>query len=123
MNTKSDVVKDRRNPLKTARGLGSSQSGVGHWWIQRVTAAALVVLGIWFVFTVLHLLHADYASARAAVAQRVHHGARQPEVRERCRGGGVGHVYESTRRRTVPGMLDSAATASSSMPAATSVTT
>lgn len=69
MNAKSAVVKDRRHPLKTARGLGSSQSGVAHWWTQRVTAAALVVLGIWFVITVLHLLHADYASARAAVAQ------------------------------------------------------
>lgn len=58
-----------RNPLKTARGLGSSQSGVGHWWSQRVTAAALVLLGVWFVVTVLSLLHADYASARAAVAR------------------------------------------------------
>jgi succinate dehydrogenase / fumarate reductase, membrane anchor subunit len=58
-----------RNPLKTARGLGSSQSGVGHWWSQRVTAAALVLLGVWFVVTVLSLLHADYASARAVVAR------------------------------------------------------
>ena len=69
MSVKDAVVKDRRNPLKTARGLGSSQSGVGHWWTQRVTAAALVLLGIWFVVTVLCLLHADYATARAAVAK------------------------------------------------------
>jgi succinate dehydrogenase / fumarate reductase, membrane anchor subunit len=69
MNAKDAVVKDRRNPLKTARGLGSSQSGVGHWWTQRVTAAALVLLGIWFVVTVLCLLHADYATARATVAK------------------------------------------------------
>ncbi|GAB2550745.1 succinate dehydrogenase, hydrophobic membrane anchor protein [Rhodanobacter koreensis] len=69
MNTKSIAIKDRRNPLKTARGLGSSQSGVGHWWTQRVTAAALVLLGLWFVATVLCLLHADYATAHAAVAR------------------------------------------------------
>jgi succinate dehydrogenase / fumarate reductase membrane anchor subunit len=69
MSAKETAVKDRRNPLKVARGLGSSQSGVEHWWIQRMTAAALVPLGIWFVFTVLCLLHADYAAARATVAR------------------------------------------------------
>lgn len=69
MSAKETAVKDRRNPLKIARGLGSSQSGVEHWWTQRLTAAALVLLGIWFVVTVLCLLHADYATARACVAK------------------------------------------------------
>lgn len=69
MNAKDTVVKDQRNPLKVARGLGSSQSGVGHWWTQRVTAAALALLGVWFVVTVLCLLHADYATAHATVAK------------------------------------------------------
>ena len=69
MSTKDAVVKDRRNPMKIARGLGSAQSGVDHWWVQRLTAAALVLLGIWFVVTVLCLLHADYDTARATVAQ------------------------------------------------------
>ena len=62
-------AKDLRNPLKRARGLGSAQSGVGHWWTQRITAVALILLGLWFVFTVLSLLHADYATAKAAVAK------------------------------------------------------
>jgi succinate dehydrogenase / fumarate reductase, membrane anchor subunit len=62
-------AKDLRQPLKVARGLGSSQSGVGHWWTQRVTAVALIALGIWFVLLVISLLHADYAAARAAVAR------------------------------------------------------
>lgn len=69
MSAKDVAVKDRRNPLKTARGLGSAQSGVEHWWTQRVTAVALVLLGLWFVVTVLCLLHADYATARATVAK------------------------------------------------------
>ena len=69
MSAKDTVMKDRRNPLKVARGLGSSQSGVGHWWTQRMTAAALVLLGGWFVITVLCLLHADYATAHATVAK------------------------------------------------------
>jgi succinate dehydrogenase / fumarate reductase membrane anchor subunit len=62
-------AKDLRNPLKRARGLGSAQSGVGHWWTQRTTAVGLIVLGLWFVILVLGLLHSDYASARTAVAK------------------------------------------------------
>ena len=68
MSAKDAVAKDRRNPMKIARGLGSAKSGVEHWWVQRLTAAALVLLGVWFVVLVLRLLHADYATARAVVA-------------------------------------------------------
>ena len=64
-----DVRRELRNPLKRARGLGSAQSGVGHWWTQRVTAAALVFLGVWFVLTVLGALHADYTTARSIIAK------------------------------------------------------
>ena len=65
----STNAKDLRNPLKRARGLGSAQFGVSHWWTQRVTAAALVLLGLWLVITVLGLLHTDYATARATIAK------------------------------------------------------
>jgi len=62
-------VNDLRNPLERARGLGSAKSGVGHWWMQRLTALALLVLGIWFVFLVLALVHAGYAGAHAMLAK------------------------------------------------------
>jgi succinate dehydrogenase / fumarate reductase membrane anchor subunit len=41
--------------LHKAEGLGSAKSGVNHWIMQRVTALALIPLGIWFVgyFTVI----------------------------------------------------------------------
>ncbi len=68
MSAEKAVVTDRRDPLKIARGLGSAHSGVHHWWVQRVTAAALVVLGIWFVILVLSLLGADYVTARTTLA-------------------------------------------------------
>jgi succinate dehydrogenase / fumarate reductase membrane anchor subunit len=58
-----------RTPLKNALGLGSARQGAHHFIIQRVTAVALVLLGGWFVWTVLSLLHLDYAGARAFVAQ------------------------------------------------------
>lgn len=62
-------AKDLQHPLKRARGLGSAQFGVSHWWSQRVTAVALIVLGLWFVALVASLLHADYGTARATVAK------------------------------------------------------
>lgn len=62
-------AKDLRHPIKRARGLGSSQSGVGHWWTQRMTAIALVLLGLWFVVTVLRVVHGEYASAHSLVAR------------------------------------------------------
>lgn len=65
-----DVRSQLRHPMKHARGLGSAQHGVDHWWTQRVTAAALIALGLWFVVTVLSLLHADYATAKAMVARQ-----------------------------------------------------
>ncbi len=38
-----------RSPLGRVLGLGSAKGGSGHWYSQRVTAVALVVLGLWFV--------------------------------------------------------------------------
>ena len=58
-----------RTPLARVRGLGSAQAGVGHWWQQRLTALALLGLGLWFVVLTLGLLRAGYASAHAALAQ------------------------------------------------------
>lgn len=54
-----------RSHLGIVRGLGSAKSGTHHWWMQRVTAVALVPLSLWFVATVLKLAAADYATAVA----------------------------------------------------------
>jgi|SRR5699024_8684426 len=35
--------------LRRARGLGASKSGAGQWWLQRVTAVALVPLIVWLL--------------------------------------------------------------------------
>lgn len=54
-----------RTPLARAQGLGSAHSGVKHFWRQRVTAAALVPLSIWFVWAALSLIGADRQSVTA----------------------------------------------------------
>jgi succinate dehydrogenase / fumarate reductase membrane anchor subunit len=45
-----------QTPLHKVQGLGASHSGTGHFWRQRVTALALVPLGLWFTFAILGLV-------------------------------------------------------------------
>ncbi len=40
---------DYRTPLSGVRGLGSAKSGTTHWWMQRVTAVALIPLSFWLI--------------------------------------------------------------------------
>lgn len=49
-----------RTPLSEAKGLGSAKEGASHWWMQRLTAVALVPLAIWFAFAVAMLGNASY---------------------------------------------------------------
>ncbi|MBA3582390.1 MAG: succinate dehydrogenase, hydrophobic membrane anchor protein [Gammaproteobacteria bacterium] len=58
-----------RSPLGQARGLGSAKHGLHHWWVQRVTALALIPLCLWLVFSIAALGHADHAIVLAWIAQ------------------------------------------------------
>ena len=40
---------DYRSPLAKVRGLGSAKAGTSHWWMQRVTAVALIPLSFWLI--------------------------------------------------------------------------
>jgi len=51
-----------RSPLSQARGLGSAKEGVGHWWVQRLTAIALIPLSLWFVISVARFPLLDHAT-------------------------------------------------------------
>jgi succinate dehydrogenase / fumarate reductase, membrane anchor subunit len=53
-----------RSPLGRALGLGSAKEGVEHWWLQRITAVALVPLSLWFVIAIIRLVGADVDSVR-----------------------------------------------------------
>ncbi len=46
--------------LGRVRGLGSAHAGTHHWWLQRVTAAANLVLLIWFVGSLARLPVLDH---------------------------------------------------------------
>lgn len=44
---------EMRSALGRARGHGSAKEGVHHWWGQRISAIALVPLGLWFVIAAI----------------------------------------------------------------------
>ena len=46
-------------PIGKARGLGSAREGGEHWLTERVTSIALILLGIWFIASLLLLPKLD----------------------------------------------------------------
>ena len=50
--------------LGRVRGLGSAKEGSHHWWNQRVTAAANLVLMLWLLASIARLPNYDYATLR-----------------------------------------------------------
>ena len=64
-------MSDLRTPLSRARGLGSAKDGLHHWWVQRLTAVALIPLVVWFAVSLVMLSGADYDAARAWIGSPV----------------------------------------------------
>ncbi len=58
-----------RSPLSKVKGLGSAKEGTGHWWMQRVTAIALVVLGFWFMISLVAIGDFDHEHVVAWLAR------------------------------------------------------
>lgn len=49
-----------RSPLGRVLGSGSARDGTDHWWSQRVSAVALLLLGVWFLIALLQLPGFEY---------------------------------------------------------------
>jgi succinate dehydrogenase / fumarate reductase membrane anchor subunit len=49
-------MNDLRSPIARVRGLGSAKDGTHHWWLQRVTAVALVPLVVWFAISLTMIM-------------------------------------------------------------------
>ncbi len=64
----SDNTGGLRSPLGRARGAGSAREGVQHFWVQRVSAVALIPLVLWFVFSAAQLPILSYGMVRHWVA-------------------------------------------------------
>lgn len=49
-------------PIARVRGLGSSRSGARHWWLERLTSVATLLLFIWFAVSLFRLPGLDQPS-------------------------------------------------------------
>ena len=61
----SEAGRAFRTELGRVRGLGTAKEGVHHWWMQRVSAVALIPLTLWFVIALVAHIGADYTATRA----------------------------------------------------------
>lgn len=51
-----------RSPIRRVTGLGAAKEGASHWWAQRVSSVALVVLALWFVASLLRLADLEHGT-------------------------------------------------------------
>jgi succinate dehydrogenase / fumarate reductase membrane anchor subunit len=58
-----------RSPLGRVLGSGSAREGTDHWWLQRVSAMAMALLGSWFVLAMLLQPGFDQDSIRLWVGE------------------------------------------------------
>lgn len=60
-----------RTPLGRVLGLGSAKDGTGHFWGQRLSGVALVILGLWFAISVVAMPGFAHADALAFIGAPV----------------------------------------------------
>jgi succinate dehydrogenase / fumarate reductase membrane anchor subunit len=61
-----------QSPLGKVLGLGSAKGGSAHWYAQRVSAVALVLLGLWFFLSLASLDGATHANVVAWLGSPLH---------------------------------------------------
>jgi succinate dehydrogenase / fumarate reductase, membrane anchor subunit len=57
-----------RTPIGRVLGLGAAKDGASHWWAQRVTSIALLLLGLWFVNALVRMPTFQYEFIVAWIA-------------------------------------------------------
>lgn len=60
-----------RSPLGRVLGLGTAKDGTSHWWGQRLSGAALALLGLWFAWSVATMPGFSHADAVAFISPPV----------------------------------------------------
>ena len=66
MSTETSGMKTAamKTPLGRVRGLGSARSGAHHWWHERLTSVASLILLVWFFISLLRLPDFQYQTLR-----------------------------------------------------------
>ena len=60
-----------RAPLGLVLGLGTAKEGTSHWWGQRLSAVALLFLGLWFAFSLTTSSDFSHAAVIAAIERPI----------------------------------------------------
>jgi len=60
-----------RSPLGRVLGLGTAKDGTSHWWGQRVSAIALVFLGLWFAWSLAVTPDFSHAAVVAEIGRPI----------------------------------------------------
>ena len=60
-----------RTPLGQVLGLGTAKDGTSHWWGQRVSAVALLLLGLWFTGWLMVMPDFSHATVVAEIGRPV----------------------------------------------------
>ena len=60
-----------RSPLGRVLGLGTAKDGTSHWWGQRLSGGAMVVLGLWFSWSLATMSGFSHAEAVGFIGQPV----------------------------------------------------
>ena len=63
-------IGESSTPLGKVRGLGSAREGGEHWLTERVTSIALLLLGTWFIASLLLLPKLDQRRSSNGCARR-----------------------------------------------------
>jgi succinate dehydrogenase / fumarate reductase, membrane anchor subunit len=69
MSKNTSAPQSLRSPLGRAKGLGSSRSGVSHWWVQRLTAMGMLPLVLYCLISFILIADADLDTARSWIRQ------------------------------------------------------
>lgn len=59
----------RGTEIGRVRGLGAAKTGVHHWWLQRVTAIANLLLVVWFIVSLVRLPDLGYQTVTDWIGQ------------------------------------------------------
>lgn len=59
----------QRTPLAKVRGLGSAKEGTDHFWKQRITAVANLVLVCWLFVVLVKIAGADYDTVKRTLSR------------------------------------------------------
>ena len=60
-----------RTPLGQVLGLGTAKDGTSHWWGQRVSAVALMFLGLWFAWSLAVTPDFSHAAVVAEIGRPI----------------------------------------------------